>query len=344
MTKKTPRLSVIIPVYNARQYLKQCIGTVLRQEVGELEVICVDDGSTDGSLELLRLLEREHPRLRVFAQENRSAGAARNLGLAHARGEYVHFLDADDYLAPGIYPHVLKLLESSRADVCLFQYSTLDNATGEVRRQPCLLDYEGKVLTFHRKPAFFLCNMVSAWNKVYRRSFLEAHALRFDEVVCGNDRGFYFSMLAAGGRMVLSSACGVFYRVNNAASLTGSNRWRHFDSLFTAWETSEHAMAGETEEIRAMLLDCVLRDLLAVFRAAPPEHREEAARVLGERLRRTDFSIMSALPYPCTWAEEAEQLCRGGVPDCVPVPLMQRLRISLWIWGLRGLLVRLRPR
>ena len=117
----TPRLSVIIPVYNAEPYLRRCLDSVLTQSCRDLEVICVDDGSTDGSAALCDAYAAADPRLRVIRQENLSAGAARNRGLAAATGEFVHFLDADDWLEPGLYDHGLGLMEKKRADVCLFQ-------------------------------------------------------------------------------------------------------------------------------------------------------------------------------------------------------------------------------
>lgn len=90
-------VSVIVPVYNASRYLEQCVRSALRQTVPGLEVICVDDGSTDDSVRILRRIQEEDARVRIFRQGNMGAGPARNAGLGHAEGRYVAFLDADDY-------------------------------------------------------------------------------------------------------------------------------------------------------------------------------------------------------------------------------------------------------
>ena len=95
---ETPRVSVIIPVYNAEKYLRGCMGSVLGQTLRELEVICVDDGSTDGSAAILAEYAENDSRVRVLRQENKGAGAARNLGIDAAKGEYVAFCSSDNLI------------------------------------------------------------------------------------------------------------------------------------------------------------------------------------------------------------------------------------------------------
>ncbi|NLI55324.1 MAG: glycosyltransferase family 2 protein [Clostridiales bacterium] len=94
-----PVVSIIIPIYNAAAHLFECIASARSQTLAEIELLCVDDGSTDSSLELLHALANEEPRIRIFRQPNSGAGAARNLALSEARGKYISFLDADDRYA-----------------------------------------------------------------------------------------------------------------------------------------------------------------------------------------------------------------------------------------------------
>lgn len=110
---ETPEISVIIPVFNAEKYIAQCLRSVQEQDVEDLEVICVDDGSTDGSAAMVEELAARDPRIRLIRQENRSAGAARNHGMRYARGKYLHFMDADDALYPGIYRRAADRLEQT---------------------------------------------------------------------------------------------------------------------------------------------------------------------------------------------------------------------------------------
>lgn len=120
-----PIISVIIPVYNAEKSLDTCLQSIVEQSVGDLEIICVDDGSTDGSYEKLVGWRKKDGRIKVLRQENKGGGAARNLGLAKAAGEYIHFLDSDDSLQPQAYETMYEEICRTRADVCFFDLYNL---------------------------------------------------------------------------------------------------------------------------------------------------------------------------------------------------------------------------
>ena len=92
-----PKVSVIIPIYNAAEFLGECLDSVLAQTLTDIEVICVNDGSPDNSLEILREYEKKDSRIKIIDQKNQGAGAARNHGMSVARGEYLSFLDSDDF-------------------------------------------------------------------------------------------------------------------------------------------------------------------------------------------------------------------------------------------------------
>ena len=92
------KISVVIPVYNVEKYLEQCLDSVIAQSFEDIEVICVNDGSTDSSLEILKRYANNDSRIKIISQKNKGAGAARNVGIENAAGEYVYFMDSDDYL------------------------------------------------------------------------------------------------------------------------------------------------------------------------------------------------------------------------------------------------------
>ena len=96
MAARQIKVSVIIPVYNMGIYLEQCLNSILKQTLKEIEIICVDDGSTDQTLELLNEVAQQNEKIKVFTQQNQGAGVARNRGIAEAKGKFVAFLDADD--------------------------------------------------------------------------------------------------------------------------------------------------------------------------------------------------------------------------------------------------------
>jgi CDP-glycerol glycerophosphotransferase (TagB/SpsB family)/glycosyltransferase involved in cell wall biosynthesis len=114
-----PVLSVVVPVYNVEAYLRECLDTVLTQSLHNLEVIAVDDGSTDGCLEILREFERRDARVRVLTQPNSGQGIARNVGVEHAQGEFLTFIDSDDTIPPGSFEHMVDTLRRSGSDFCV---------------------------------------------------------------------------------------------------------------------------------------------------------------------------------------------------------------------------------
>ena len=129
-----PIISVIIPVYNSEKYLRKCLDSVINQTLKDLEIICVNDGSTDQSLEILNEYINVDNRITVINQDNLGAGAARNKGLEVAKGEYIHFLDADDWLEPNAYELVYHHVKKSDTiiDICMFLYKKYDNETGAI--------------------------------------------------------------------------------------------------------------------------------------------------------------------------------------------------------------------
>lgn len=337
-------ISVVIPVFNAEETIGRCLRSIQEQDVQDIEILCVDDGSTDRSVVIVEQLAKEDFRIRLIRQENRSAGAARNNGMTHATGKYLHFLDADDTVCPGIYRRTIENLERTGAQVCVFQYRVRDWETGEEKLVPCLLNGRERVTSLGREPAVFVYNTVAPWNKVYRRSWVEENELRFDEIPCGNDRGFYFRWLAVAQSVSLLMDCGVGYQVKNRTALTGIGRWRQLDSLFFAWKSAEQAFGEQSPEIRAMLMDCSMTDLLGVARSAPEENQRAAMKKLQEFLREVDFSVMTALPFPYTWRRVCEELRKSGKDSREDLSSLgnrvRHITAGLWIWGLRGCAVK----
>lgn len=114
-----PELTVVMPVYNVEQFLREALDSALNQSLHNLELIAVDDGSTDSCLEILREYERRDARVRVFTQANAGQGAARNVGVAHARAEFLTFMDSDDTVPPLAFGHMLEVLRKSGSDFCV---------------------------------------------------------------------------------------------------------------------------------------------------------------------------------------------------------------------------------
>ena len=114
------KISVVIPVYNAAPYLQRCLDSIYSQSYKNLEIICINDGSTDKSLEILSTYAKKEKRLVVISQENKGASAARNAGIERATGDFISFIDADDYILPGLYEKFMEYGGQSRPDIFMF--------------------------------------------------------------------------------------------------------------------------------------------------------------------------------------------------------------------------------
>lgn len=122
MAEHSPVVSVIVPVYNTEGHLAACVDSILAQTQGDIEVLLIDDGSTDGSGDICRDFASQDARVQVVVQENAGVSSARNTGLELARGEFVHFVDSDDWLEPTLYEDVLTEMRKADADMAIFEY------------------------------------------------------------------------------------------------------------------------------------------------------------------------------------------------------------------------------
>lgn len=162
-------ISVIVPVFNVAGYLPQCVDSILSQDYGNLEVILIDDGSTDGSGEICDRYAALDSRVRAIHQKNGGAAAAKNAGLRLATGEYLAFADSDDYLEPGAYGFLMKVLLENGADAVQGSFREVyRNRAEEQRISEETLEGYDYLLRF---PKDFSCALL--WNKLYRRALFD---------------------------------------------------------------------------------------------------------------------------------------------------------------------------
>ena len=231
------RFSIIIPVYNVEAYLRDCLDSVLRQSFSDWEAVCVNDGSKDGSAAILEEYAAKDPRFKVITQVNGGLSSARNAGLKSAKGDYVLFLDSDDWLED----NALEVLATKTGDedmVCFSgrrffenegKYHESDHLTEASYRSG--MDYYNENALQHRDFAF-VCVVL----RIYRRSFLVEKYLRFKEGIYHEDNLFtpiacYFAL----GVKVIGD-CLYDYRVRSESIMTTFSPKRMKDMLDTANE------------------------------------------------------------------------------------------------------------
>lgn len=194
------KISVIIPVYNAEKFLKRCLDSVLNQSLKEIEIICVDDSSKDNSLSILKRYESLDSRIKVLTQErNKGVSCSRNIALQEAIGEYIYFLDADDYLENDAFEHLYNYVQKYNADLCFFKTNLIPDSDMDVSGiQPGITgSYVGKYTgdelleKFVNKKEFFYypCMLL------YRRVFLKENNIYFRNLKIGEGGEFVLHSL-----------------------------------------------------------------------------------------------------------------------------------------------------
>jgi glycosyltransferase involved in cell wall biosynthesis/ubiquinone/menaquinone biosynthesis C-methylase UbiE len=282
-------------VYNASKYLEQCLNSVLTQTLQDLEIICVDDGSTDNSLSILESYQKQDSRILILKQKNLHAGIARNNGLEIAKGEYVHFLDADDWVERDTYEHWYQIAKEKNADIAFCFSKLIDTQTGEITeiRRKILKDTYVSESNFTKDPRYFIHASIPPWYKIYRRNFLQNNLLQFDNLLCSNDRFFYFSSILLAKQVLVIQEPWINHRINNKTSLIGAARLKNFDDIFRSFEMVWNLFKDCDDSLKRMILAVSLGDFFWSYRLAKGKKPETVIRnKVRKYLRKMDLSLL----------------------------------------------------
>jgi glycosyltransferase involved in cell wall biosynthesis len=213
----TPKVTVIIPVYNTERLLDRCLESVVRQSLSDIEIICVDDGSTDGSPALLDSWAERDARIRVIHQTNGRQGKARNAALRVARGEYVSMIDSDDYIPEEYFERLYSAATEADADVAICgivkQKPVGERVVIAFDRVEVVRDADAKLRVCHCPPEFHPVN------KLYRRAMLERLGLRFKEGVPYEDVMFVTRAIVECDRVVTVPNVHYYYVLNPSSTV-----------------------------------------------------------------------------------------------------------------------------
>ncbi|WP_052319989.1 glycosyltransferase family 2 protein [Methanocorpusculum bavaricum] len=212
----TPKVSVIIPVFNVDLYLRQCLSSICNQTLKEIEIICVDDGSTDNSLNILKQYQTNDPRIILLHQANKGGGAARNLGLRHATGDYLVFLDSDDFFELAFLEKMYARAIETGSDLMVCQYRNYHTVTHQVSvplgissyNLPCLEKFSYTDIS----KSIFMNFSLFPWNKLYSRSMIEKNNLKFQEIHHHNDNYFSAMSIVSANRISIILEPFIYYR------------------------------------------------------------------------------------------------------------------------------------
>ena len=217
-----PKVSVVVPVFNTEAYLDECLGSLVSQTLRDIEIVCVDDGSTDGSAAKLAEWAEKDSRIRVLRQENRGGGAARNAGMDAVTGEWLFFCDSDDVCEPEMLEDLFSRGEASGADLSVAQRAIWNkDLTSVVSRMRFPQSAWRKEQPFPGRSAgvdAFVLFGNPAWNKLFRRRFVLEKGIRFQEIPISDDLLFVDLAIAESSAICLSERSLYRYRSGRPGS------------------------------------------------------------------------------------------------------------------------------
>lgn len=228
-----PKVSIIVPIYNVERYLSRCLDSLINQTLKDIEIICINDGATDNSLEILKKFAEKDKRIIIFNQNNKGVAASRNLGLKNAKGDYIGFIDADDWIDLNYFEKLYNAITSTNSDIacCSIKrvYKYKKSWRLKVEKQIIITDTQEK-FNYLKIPS--QCFTV---NKLYKKKELEKLKLEFIEGKYYEDIPFTIECITKLKKMVTVPNICYYYWVNNQSIVRVQNNTKRIDFIW-AWD------------------------------------------------------------------------------------------------------------
>lgn len=266
-------ISFIVPVYNVEEYLERCIDSIINQGIKETdyEIILVNDGSTDGSLDICTKYENRLSCIRCYSQKNQGLSVARNTGISHAQGQYIMFVDSDDFLEPDKVPDLIKTADELDAELLFYRARFYPDRHEITNIQPFEIEkvYDGEYVLLHGM------KVSSVWGNLYLRKFILRVGLKFFEGISHEDIEYNYRLYPHARRIVFSDIVAYHYNVSGESVTRTSDSLKlqklMFDNVDVAaniiryYQDSNFSMSLKDSVIRRMN-SVVVSMLLLSFR------------------------------------------------------------------------------
>lgn len=211
-------VSVLVPIYNVEEYLDQCLNSLAMQTLEDIEIICINDGSTDNSSRILQKYAKKHKNFIVINKKNSGYGDSMNRGLEKATGEYIGIVESDDFIELNAFKELYNLAKRTSADIVKANYFYHTDNSDEIHRviKDQKLDTPMSLID---NPSILL-EEPGIWSAIYRRDFLNKNKIRFRTTPGASyqDTGFHFKSFCAAKRIVYTDKAYLHYRTDNASS------------------------------------------------------------------------------------------------------------------------------
>jgi len=262
------KLTVIIPIYNVEEYLKECINSIIAEEIKSLEIIGVNDGSTDKSLDILKKIKAQNKNIniKIINQKNSGISVARNKGLKEAKGEYVYFIDSDDFLQKNGLKILLKEIEKEDADIIRGDYVEYYDEKKIIRVNKIQNNMsEGREYLIENRHNF----IPMVWNSIYRTSFLKKNNLKFMENILNEDVEFNFKACYLAEKIIEKKVFMYNYRQRNNSIMSAESllEKRKIEFIKSSYEVANslNKFLMEKKEKNKILKKMVFRYYFNIF-------------------------------------------------------------------------------
>lgn len=298
-----PKVSIVLPVYNSARYLRACLDSIIAQTHHEFELICIDDGSSDGSDAILKDYAARDSRVGYYHQENSGVYVARNWALDLAQGEFLYFMDADDALEPQMLEILVSSMTQTKADVAYFSWKFPREETNEVpmstfdvsKVKPEVFEDGLDATLGHR-----LSTAGMLWFKMFRASFVAG--LRFPDGFKYKDLSYTWYVLSRRPRVVRVDEALYHYTENPDSLIGGHPKPEHFKEMCDAVPFAydylvERGMIEEAQRFLRLQGYLTLKYLLWFISQARPEDEAQLSLALANHLR--DYKNRSYIGWSC---------------------------------------------
>lgn len=231
------KISVIVPVFNVEDYLNYSLDSILNQTLEDIEVICVDDGSTDNSLNILKDYAKKDERIKIISKENEGQGTARNVGIDNAQGEFIAFVDSDDFIDKTMFEKLYNESVNKNLDLVMCKVSSFDNETHEINDNlwyyslKCFNGFKKDVFNNQDTKKFTHLISVTPYNKLYRNSFIQKNSIRFPDKYIFEDEVFFYNVYLKSKRIALVNENLYYYRTNRAGSTVSNDSNKDYSDV-----------------------------------------------------------------------------------------------------------------
>lgn len=270
-----PKISVIIPVYNVEKTLHKCLDSVIGQTFKNLEIICVNDASTDSSPYILQEYAKKDKRIKIINNEkNLGLGLTRNHGMEYATGDYIHFLDSDDWMELDAYEILTSNLDNT-PDVVCFLWNNIDIRNNKIRAEK--FKYNIVSSNYDENSLVLEDWGISVWHRIYRHNYLLSTGISFNDYRCFEDIEYIYKVLITAKKINFVNKNLINYRINNPVSLLGkaSNFYNcAIDSYNTIYECSKILSDIRREILLSKLFNSLLYKLVGSLSAGVLSHTE----------------------------------------------------------------------